>query len=141
MAAISLSGSTITTRLKAAPGCQQYRPRRRLSVKGQSKAADEKREGSPLVSHQPHVSENAEAEGKTTWRDSKPGSNVSRRGLVLSHGAPGSWDSGGVGKPVVMRFSVTGSEERWFLWYQGWEVRLEINGSRVMELLAVHDFI
>ena len=46
---------------------------------------------------------------------------LSRRGLILPAGELGSWDSGGVGNPVVRRFS-SDNEERWFMWYRGWEV-------------------
>lgn len=37
---------------------------------------------------------------------------------MLGLGAPGSWDSGEIGSPVIRRF-LSDEEERWYMWYHG----------------------
>ena len=48
----------------------------------------------------------------------KDASSLSSEGLLVGVGEPGSWDSAGVGKPVVRCF-LRDDAQKWVMWYQG----------------------
>lgn len=45
--------------------------------------------------------------------------NLEKDGLVFSTNGEGLWDSSGIGGAVVKRY-VSDNDERWCVWYQGW---------------------